>query len=176
MPHNIHTKLPLQRPRSRRQRRPSRCLGLRTSPMLCALPTPPEDGFPSDMRRTPDEDISVSSPSGEYPHMTLAEKVHEANTSLVHRWGRFLVGAGVSELFDGSVSVVRLVSVIELPSTFCISPADEPLCPSDDPSRIIIVVSPAGLIVDAGIFDLDGPVFYRGQVVNNRYIPLPSTR
>ncbi|KAJ1849864.1 hypothetical protein LPJ70_000209, partial [Coemansia sp. RSA 2708] len=113
----------------------------------------------------------VASPSEEYARMTLAEKVREASRALVHHWGRLLVGAAISELSDAAPADARCISAIDLPATFCIAPADEQLCPSDDPSRVIVVVSAAGRIVDTGVFDTDGPVFYRGAVIDNRYVP-----
>ncbi|KAJ2779104.1 hypothetical protein H4R18_004203 [Coemansia javaensis] len=176
---------PLRRVNRAHARRPS-----------AALPTPPDDAFPSgcamfpstsglflDPRsadeppRVPQEDIGLASPSDTYPQMTLAEKVREANHAVVHQWGRFLVGAVIAELFDRSAwgplqqHAPRAISAMDLPTHFCISPADELLCPSDDPMRVIVVVSPAGVILDTGVFDMDGPLFYKGLVVDNHYAP-----
>ncbi|KAJ2616950.1 hypothetical protein H4S08_000548 [Coemansia sp. RSA 1365] len=136
-------------------------------------------GSPGDMPCTPSEDISVTSPSDAYSLMTLDEKVREANYALVHQWGRFLVGAAISELCDVAMPGLRqprTISVIDLPSNFCISPADELLCPSTDPTRVIVIVSDAGVILDTGIFDLEGPLFYQGLVVNHHYVPRPTSR
>ncbi|PIA14294.1 hypothetical protein COEREDRAFT_10491 [Coemansia reversa NRRL 1564] len=182
--HNTRT-----RTRTRTQsRRPSVAALL---PVVDSLPTPPDDvlvhggmhagmlGSAGDMPCTPSEDISVTSPSGAYPLMTLAEKVREANYALIHQWGRFLVGAAVSELYEVAIPGLhqpRTISVIDLPSNFCISPADELLCPSTDPTRVIVIVSAAGVILDTGIFDLDGPLFYQGLVVNHHYVPRPTSR
>ncbi|KAJ1732536.1 hypothetical protein LPJ61_001994 [Coemansia biformis] len=153
-----------------------------------ALPTPPDDVFPdgglfldlrrvAEMSRAPREDMGAVSPSDSYPQMTLAEKVREVNYALVHHWGRFLAGAVISELVDHATAQAphapRAISAMDLPTNFCISPADELLCPSDDPMRVIVVVSAAGHIVDTGIFDLDGPLFYRGCVVDNHYMSTP---
>ncbi|KAJ2078068.1 hypothetical protein H4R24_004726 [Coemansia sp. RSA 988] len=169
-----------------RSRRPSTAL----FPMLDSLPTPPDDaliqggmfsgmfGSPGDMPRAPSEDISVTSPSDAYSLMSLAERVREANYALVHQWGRFLVGAAVSELCDVVIPGFRqprTISVIDLPSNFCISPADELLCPSADPTRVVVIVSAAGYILDTGIFDLDGPLFYQGLVVNHHYVARPAS-
>ncbi|KAJ2708881.1 hypothetical protein H4R19_004527 [Coemansia spiralis] len=168
---------PVLRPLRRKEhsRRPS-----------AALPTPPDDAFPdgvhfSDLhriavpRRGPCEDIGIASPSDLYPQMTFTEKVREANHAVVHHWGRFLVGAFISELVGRTSPTQHAISIMDLPSNFCISPDDELLCPSDDPMRVIVVVSAAGRIIDTGIFDLDGPLFYHGLVVNNHYSPaLPS--
>ncbi|KAJ2338926.1 hypothetical protein IWW50_006693 [Coemansia erecta] len=169
MPIHSHMKPPALRTR----RRPSRSHSRRASPLLLdTLPTPPEDAFPAGppLACTPDEDQRMSSPHA-HAHMTMAEKVREANRALVHHWGRFLAGAAISELCSSTVR--RRISVIDLPASFCIAPVDELLCPCDDPTRVIVVVSPAGLIVDTGIFDLDGPVFYHGSVVANHYVPSP---
>ncbi|KAJ2793890.1 hypothetical protein H4R21_005716 [Coemansia helicoidea] len=149
-----------------------------------ALPTPPDDTFPDSglsldlrhiagLRHAPPEDVDVASPSDSYPQMTLKEKVREANHAVVHQWGRFLVGAVISELVDHASPAQHAISVMDLPTNFCVSPIDELLCPSDDPMRVIVVVSAAGRIVDTGIFDLDGPLFYHGFIVDNHYTPAP---
>ncbi|KAJ2496736.1 hypothetical protein GGH96_005626 [Coemansia sp. RSA 1972] len=169
MPTHTHSKPPALRT----YRRPSRSHSWRSLPLLLdTLPTPPEDAFPvgPPMPCTYNESQRMSPPA--YSQKTLTEKVHEANRALVHHWGRFLAGATISELCDGAAR--RCISAIDLPSTFCIAPADELLCPSDDPTRVIVVVSSTGLILDIGVFDLDGPVFYRGAVVNNHYVFPPS--
>ncbi|KAJ2808564.1 hypothetical protein H4S07_003391 [Coemansia furcata] len=144
------------------------------------LPTPTEDYVSEEERRHmlsyigPDHD---SSPSGGYSHMSLSEKVREANYALVHSWGKFLVGGVIRELSDKTslMHTIRLVSLIDIPADFCISPADEPLGPSNDPTRVIVIVSPSGLIIDTGIFDFDGPIFYKGCVVCNHYVPAAPT-
>ncbi|KAJ2020790.1 hypothetical protein GGI03_002340 [Coemansia sp. RSA 2337] len=144
------------------------------------LPTPTDDYVSEEERRHrlsyigPDH---ASSPSGAYSHMSLSEKVREANYALVHSWGKFLVGGVIRELSDKTslMHTIRLVSLIDIPADFCISPADEPLGPSSDPTRVIVIVSPSGLIVDTGIFDFDGPIFYKGCVVCNHYVPATLT-
>lgn len=150
-------------------------------PIVNSLPTPPEDiavisqGINryelSYMASGPSD---VSSPSCAYPTMSLEEKVREANHALIHTWGSYLAGCAISELCDTACTLVhnaKLISVIDLPNNFCIAPADELLCPSDDPTRVIVVVNDTGLIIDTGVFDNDGPVFYKGHIVSNRYVP-----
>ncbi|KAJ2455532.1 hypothetical protein GGF42_003400 [Coemansia sp. RSA 2424] len=140
------------------------------------LPPTPTDDFVAEEGRyrilsyvSPDH---VSMPSDGYSQMTLADKVREANYALVHSWGNFLIGGVIRELGDNTsfMHSTRLVSLIDIPADFCISPADEPLGPSSDPTRVIVIVSPSGLIIDTGIFDSDGPVFCKGCVVCNYYV------
>ncbi|KAJ1797129.1 hypothetical protein LPJ56_007040, partial [Coemansia sp. RSA 2599] len=140
-------------------------------PTADALPTPPCDSCTASVQQTQqmlsfmgaDE---VTSPSCDYPHMSLAEKVREANQALVYSWGKSLVGVAIRELCDATAPLrkLQLISVIDLPANFCIAPIDEPMCPSDDPTRFIVVVNNSGIIVDAGMFDMDGPIFYRGFI------------
>ncbi|KAJ1883473.1 hypothetical protein H4R99_000787 [Coemansia sp. RSA 1722] len=146
-------------------------------PVTDALPTPPCDSCTTSVQQTQqmlsflgaDE---VTSPSCDYSHMSLAEKVREANQALVYSWGKSLVGVAIRELCDATAPLrkLQLVSVIDMPANFCIAPIDEPMCPSDDPTRFIVVVNNSGIIVDTGMFDMDGPIFYKGLVVNNQYI------
>ncbi|KAJ1934065.1 hypothetical protein EC988_008924 [Linderina pennispora] len=103
---------------------------------------------------------------------TLADKVKMANEELVSFWAPQLVGKTFSELCDTQQDIRRmtLISVIDLPSNFCIAPDDEPLSPSEDPSRIIVIVSPNGQIIDLGVYDMNGAVFYNGGVDGQRYM------
>ncbi|KAJ1942070.1 hypothetical protein FBU59_003309 [Linderina macrospora] len=103
---------------------------------------------------------------------SLAAKVMMANKELVSFWAPQLVGKTFSELCDMQQDIRRmsLISVIDLPSNFCIAPDDEPLSPSEDPSRVIVIVSPDGRIIDLGVYDMNGPVFYTGDVDGQRYM------
>ncbi|KAJ2747392.1 hypothetical protein GGI20_000530 [Coemansia sp. BCRC 34301] len=140
-----------------------------------SLPTPTDDYATEEehyrLLSCPGSD-HASKPSDAYSQMAMADKVREANYALVHSWGKFLVGSVIRELGDTTsfMHTTRLVSLIDIPADFCISPVDEPLGPSSDPTRVIVIVSPSGLIVDTGIFDSDGPVFYKGCVVCNNYV------
>ncbi|KAJ2782931.1 hypothetical protein GGI15_002750 [Coemansia interrupta] len=143
-----------------------------------ALPTPPEDRITPSAQQVQQElsflgADEVTSPSCGYPNMSLEEKVREANQALVYSWGKNLVGMAIRELCENTAPLrkLQLISVIDLPANFCIAPVDELMCPSDDPTRFIVVVSDAGIIIDTGMFDMDGPIFYRGLVINNRYVP-----
>ncbi|KAI8319842.1 hypothetical protein GQ54DRAFT_22528 [Martensiomyces pterosporus] len=143
-----------------------------------SLPTPPEDAcsllLPEIMERRERRDSCYYPPSCEYPYMSLDEKVREANQALVCSWGEYLVGKTMRELCDPANSLslrqLRLVSAIDLPGNFCIAPQDELLCPSDDPSRVIVIVAECGLILDVGVFDSSGAFFYKGSVDNHKYV------
>ncbi|KAJ2688362.1 hypothetical protein IWW39_002255 [Coemansia spiralis] len=169
--HQAQQELPLHRLRLR-QGYPSQ---FKSAAYQSYLPTPTEDYISEEERQHmlsyigPDH---VSSPSDAYSHMSLPEKIREANHALVHSWGEFLVGSVIRELSDKSslMHTIRLISLIDIPADFCISPADEQLGPSNDPTRVIVIVSSAGLIIDTGIYDFDGPVFYKGCVVRNHYV------
>ncbi|KAJ2909889.1 hypothetical protein GGI21_001422 [Coemansia aciculifera] len=145
-------------------------------PYQHSLPTPTEDYVTEEEHyrlRSYTTPVHTSMPSDAYAQMALAEKIREANYALVHSWGKFLIGGVVRELGDKTsfVHAIRLISLIDIPADFCISPADEPLGPSSDPTRVIVIVSPSGLIIDIGIFDSDGPVFCKGCVVCGQYLP-----
>ncbi|KAI7834354.1 hypothetical protein BX661DRAFT_168708 [Kickxella alabastrina] len=152
------------------------------------LLTPPEDcyspGAQQQRQQQQQQDMSymgtndVTSPSEAYSKMTLAEKVREANQALVYTWGKMLVGMGVSELCENAALLrnIQLISLDDLPKNFCISPVDEFICPSDDAARVIVIVSDAGIVVDTGMYDMDGSIFYRGFVVNNQYLPTSASK
>ncbi|KAI9504971.1 hypothetical protein GGI25_001759 [Coemansia spiralis] len=151
-------------------------------PMLNALPTPPEEMCPQETR--PQDlvplmlhaNADVCTQPSRYALMSLAEKVRVSNSTLVHNWGRFLVGAAVRELCDSAALLHgrRVISIIDLPTNFCIAPVDEQIYPSDDTTRLIAIVSNDGILLDVGMYDFEGPIFHRGSIVCGTYIHAPS--
>ncbi|KAJ2161909.1 hypothetical protein GGF46_001100 [Coemansia sp. RSA 552] len=101
--------------------------------------------------------------------LARSAKLRAATWALVQWWGSTLTGAAVREL-NATATGVHAVSVLELPHSFCVAPADEPLSPSDDPARVIVIVSARGMVLDAGVFNSAGAVFYRGHVLGSRYM------
>ncbi|KAJ2003180.1 hypothetical protein GGI04_003060 [Coemansia thaxteri] len=165
---------PHRRPRSKQSRHCQNSFSLQA-----ALPTPPEDVEVRNRLLSYIGPDHVSVPSCDYPHMTMAEKVREASCAQVDRWGRHLVGSVIRELCDNKIPMhsIRMVSIADLPVDFCYAPADEPLGPSDDPTRVIVIVSATGFVVDTGIYDFNGAFFFKGSVVRNHYMsapPLPN--
>ncbi|KAJ2511678.1 hypothetical protein H4217_007264 [Coemansia sp. RSA 1939] len=155
--------------------------GFASMPILSSLPTPPVESTTHHANDPKPQDLvpfmmaanaDVSFPLDKRPLLSFAEKIHAANVALVHSWGRFLTGTAVHELCDDATLLRgrRVISIIDLPSNFCIAPVDEQICPSDDQTRMIAIVSNAGLIIDIGMYNLSGPIFYKGSVVGSSYI------
>ncbi|KAJ2541774.1 hypothetical protein EV175_006117, partial [Coemansia sp. RSA 1933] len=113
----------------------------------------------------------VPFPLDRRPLLNYADKIRAANVALVHSWGRFLTDTAVREICDDAALLKgrRVISIIDLPANFCIAPADELICPNDDPTRLIAIVSNDGLIIDVGMYNFDGPVFHNGFVIGNSY-------
>ncbi|KAJ1903627.1 hypothetical protein LPJ81_002956 [Coemansia sp. IMI 209127] len=148
------------------------------SPMISSLPTPPAESSSDDAQQPQDlvpfmlaANADVPFPPNKRPLLSYADKIRAANVALVHSWGRFLTGTAVREICDDAALLKgrQVISIIDLPANFCMAPADELICPSDDPTRLIAIVSNAGLIIDVGMYNFDGPVFYSGFVIGGNY-------
>ncbi|KAJ1668207.1 hypothetical protein IW140_000489 [Coemansia sp. RSA 1813] len=145
--------------------------------MISSLPTPPAESCTNDAQ--PQDlvpfmlaaNAGVPFPHDKRPLSSYADKIRAANVALVHSWGRFLTGTAVSEICDDAALLNgrRVISIIDLPANFCMAPADELICPSDDPTRLIAIVSNTGLIVDVGMYNFDGSVFHNGFVIGSSY-------
>ncbi|KAJ2843282.1 hypothetical protein GGI22_007264, partial [Coemansia erecta] len=157
--------------------------GVAALPVASSLPTPPVESSAGDAQQPQDlvpfmlaANADVPFPPDKRPLLSYADKIRAANVALVHSWGRFLTNTAVREICDDAALLKgrRVISIIDLPANFCMAPADEPICPSDDPTRLIAIVSNAGLIIDVGMYNFDGPVFYSGFVIGGNYTPVKN--